>query len=738
MKLLIVTPHFYPAVGGLESYVLSLVRGLKKRGHEIVIVTSSTEHRVVTKSLFENNTIYYLPVQFRVSNTPIGLLWHWQLKKIFAAERPDIINTHSPVPFLADVATYAAGHIPVVATYHAGSLLKGSGLVDIILQLYERVVLPRVFRRARHIAAVYPAFVKRVVGKDSAHKVTFTPPGIDTEFFVPRDVKKTHDLIYAGRIESTSSWKGIEVLLEAVHLLKVTHPHITLQIVGDGDAVDLYRRQAEELGISGHVTFTGIKKDAALVEAFQKSRVIVLPSKTEAESFGMVLAEAASCGVPGVGSRVGGIPNVIEHGTTGLLATPDDIESLADAIATLLDDPIVCDAYGQAARQRIVGLYSVKALIDRMENILISAHKRPKIIHVVAHFPPSLGGMERVAENVAIELARRGETVEVVTSDIGYQPTYHDHQQPGYTVTRLRGWMIANLPVIPGLLLHLLHQPRQSLYHIHVAQAGLPELSLLAAWLRRGKTIAHFHLDVVASGTFGVVFKIYKATLFPWMLRHMDAVIVFSNDQKELVCTKYGVNPESVHIIPNGVGLDYFLEAPRTAHAPLRLLFVGRLSPQKNLSFLLESLDTISDTFMTTIVGTGDQAASLKAQVEELKLQNVHFAGRKDGDALIKAYREADVFVLPSEREGMPLVLLEAMAMRLPVIGNDVLGIRDHVLDGKNGYLVPLGNATAFRKILLKLAHNPKDYGRLSDGAAQYVSEFSWPRLVEHITREVY
>lgn len=363
--------------------------------------------------------------------------------------------------------------------------------------------------------------------------------------------------------------------------------------------------------------------------------------------------------------------------------------------------------------------------------------KLPKILQICAHYPPSLGGMEKVAESIATELARLGNEVEVITTDIGHTENYRDADIPGYSVTRIRGRMIANLPVAPGLLWRLLRQPRGSLYHVHIAQAGFPEITLLAALLRGGTTIGHFHLDVEPSGTFGSIFKTYKRMIFPWVLRRMHHVIVFSSDQRRLVLDKYRVCPEKVHVLPNGVSEDYFYQTKRSLHTPARLLFVGRLSPQKNVSLLLRSLVGISDKFETTIVGDGELGAQLERQAAALQLSNVTFVGRRDGDALKQSYEDADILVLPSEREGMPLALLEGMAMRLPAVATDVLGTRDWVRDGKTGYLSPSDDADAMRESLLRMLDREK-YLAMSDQALRAVAGYSWPALAKRLLEEVY
>jgi glycosyltransferase involved in cell wall biosynthesis len=346
--------------------------------------------------------------------------------------------------------------------------------------------------------------------------------------------------------------------------------------------------------------------------------------------------------------------------------------------------------------------------------------------------------MERVAENIAIELAESRQSVEVVTSSIGHRKSFKDYELAGYTVTRLHGLMMAGLPVIPLLFLHLLRQPRGSVYHVHVAQAFIPEISLLAAWIRQGKFIAHFHLDVAPSGTFGAIFKLYKKILFPFMLRNAHSVIVFSEDQKQLVHHKYGVAARQIRILPNGIRRGFERHASRNSVHPYKLLFVGRLSQQKNIRFLLEALDGISEKFSTRIVGEGELRSELELLSKKLNLKNVTFTGRKDDEALRKEYDEADIFVLPSEREGMPLVLIDAMAMRIPAIGANVLGTKDIIQDGKTGFLVPLNNIAALQKSLLKLAESPELYSVMSQNSYEAVQELAWPRLVKRLTNEVY
>ena len=131
-------------------------------------------------------------------------------------------------------------------------------------------------------------------------------------------------MLYVGRIERSSAWKGLDVLLGAFAQIARAVPAARLELVGDGDAVDGLRRLAVGLGVQDRVDFRGALSGAELVAAYRRASVVALPSLTEAESFGMTLVEGMSCGRPVIGSRVGGIPGVVTDGHDGLLVPPGD------------------------------------------------------------------------------------------------------------------------------------------------------------------------------------------------------------------------------------------------------------------------------------------------------------------------------------------------------------------------------------------------------------------------------
>jgi glycosyltransferase involved in cell wall biosynthesis len=348
----------------------------------------------------------------------------------------------------------------------------------------------------------------------------------------------------------------------------------------------------------------------------------------------------------------------------------------------------------------------------------------PRVVHVTPHYPPFLGGAEKVVEALAVGRRARGLEVSVLTS-LDRDVRGGGSRTPDF-VQRLRSWEVANTSIIPGLLGRLLRLPRRSVIHLHIARAFVPEMVYAAHLLRGIPYVAHLHLDVGPSGWAGFMLHVYKPLILGRVLRSAAVVVVFTDEQRSGVASRYGINPARVRSIPNGVDENFRYPGPRLPHPRPRLLFVGRLSVQKNLPLLFHALDGISDGFETTLVGEGELQDELKTAVNDLHLRNVRFYGRADGAELRELYRNADVFVLPSEREGMPLVLLEALAMGLPVVATDIPGNRDIILHGQNGALTPLGNPSAFRQALLNITGNPDMYRRMSEASRRLAEKYSW------------
>jgi glycosyltransferase involved in cell wall biosynthesis len=353
-------------------------------------------------------------------------------------------------------------------------------------------------------------------------------------------------------------------------------------------------------------------------------------------------------------------------------------------------------------------------------------------VQVVPYFPPHIGGMENVAKTIADAFAERG-PVEVLTSRSGATREPRRLRSGNLVVRRLFTIELAHLPFMPALLYHLLRLPRRSIVHVHVAQAYVPEMVWIASVLRRRRFIAHFHLDVEPSGRFGPVFVAYKRFLLGAVLRSAARVIAVSPDQPRFLHDTYRVREDRIVLVPNGVGAQFFREPRATAcdGRAFRLLFVGRLAPQKNVSLLLRAVALVSSPVELVIVGDGEDRPMLEQLAASLGVRSVRMVGPKAGDELVSWYRWADAFVLTSRRESTGLVLLEAMAAGLPVIATAAAGVVDTV--GDDGLLTPPHDPAAFAGAVDHLASDPELRSELASRGHARARRQPWERALERL-----
>lgn len=235
----------------------------------------------------------------------------------------------------------------------------------------------------------------------------------------------------------------------------------------------------------------------------------------------------------------------------------------------------------------------------------------------------------------------------------------------------------------------------------------------------------------------------WARAILRWSLRTADAVIAIS-DYTARGLAGYGAR--EVAIIPFGHSAGAPL--PRAATETRTILFVGRLVPRKGVSVLLHAFAEFRKRhpkWRLRIVGDGPARDLLQELSRQLGLAPaVVFAGQLSADQLRAAYAAATVFVLPSvpddagETEGLGVVLLEAMANRVPVIASRTGGILDIVRDEETGLLVTPGDPAALAAALDRLAGDPPLRERLVTNAARLVAErFDWDRIVARVL-EVY
>lgn len=172
-------------------------------------------------------------------------------------------------------------------------------------------------------------------------------------------------LLYVGRL---AAMKGLPVVFEALAKLRGTHPDLTLTVVGDGSERPDIEASAQRLGLSTMVDFVGYKSQAEVRAYLQQTDIFVLPSF--AEGVPVVLMEAMAAAVPVLTTRIAGVPELVEHGTSGWLVPPGNQQTLADALSRLVEDGDLRQRLGEAGRAKVVADFNIALEAAKLAGIL--------------------------------------------------------------------------------------------------------------------------------------------------------------------------------------------------------------------------------------------------------------------------------------------------------------------------------------------------------------------------------
>jgi L-malate glycosyltransferase len=193
-----------------------------------------------------------------------------------------------------------------------------------------------------------------------AKPIEIIPFGVDCDVFKPAQTPRPTGIVRLGFFKNLERKYGPEVLLDAFAMIASACPQARLTLAGRGDQSDALRRRVAELNLVGKVDFPGRLPHDQMVPAMQATDIFVMPSTCQ-ESFGVAAIEASACEVPIVATRVGGVPEAVVDGQTGILVPPFDAQALAEACIALIRDPARRQALGRAGRQFVLDHYQWKA-----------------------------------------------------------------------------------------------------------------------------------------------------------------------------------------------------------------------------------------------------------------------------------------------------------------------------------------------------------------------------------------
>ena len=386
--------RYPPAPGGAETHVQAISEGLVKLGWDVEVYTSDLYKEIPFEPMKTSVPVVNdIPVRRFKARSPGGE-FHYVLmpSMLTALLKADVglFHAHSYGYFQGNAAAIARRlrKIPFVMTphFHPEWSMWGGETRRKVRKIYAKVVAKPVMDAVDRIIGVSRHEIElmdQALNLDMS-KVRYIPNGIHLDRFQPvtdanifvekyklntrsdiiKDVE--HIVLYAGRLASN---KGLHVLVDAAAELLEDFPKTLFLLVGEDTGMkEILERQMKAKGIREHFLFTGhVHEDETFLSAFALCDVFVLPS--EYEAFGIVLLEAMASYKPCIGTRVGGVPEVIKEGETGAIVDYDDPHQLADALLVMLRSEELRRRMGEKGRERVMRKFSWDSIVEEIEKV---------------------------------------------------------------------------------------------------------------------------------------------------------------------------------------------------------------------------------------------------------------------------------------------------------------------------------------------------------------------------------
>ena len=377
----------------IAPWLVELLKRLRAAGHDVEVFTSSYRgagdhvfagipvhrfryffarwetltHEESAPDRMRRSLLYRIMPAFFVL---AGMVSIWRLCR---RERYDVIHVHWPVPLaLWGWAARLARRTALVVTFYGIELRWVKRSLPFLKGFVRRAA-----RRADRVVAISSETAREIKELVDVPVEVIPYTTVIAEPEGPREINpdgtRPHTILFVGRLVEL---KGLAHLIEAVSRLKGRVP-ARIVAIGIGPERANLEALAQTRGVE--VDFRNKVPDAELHRAFLSSDMLVLPSIVDArgdtEGLGVVLLDAMSYGIPAIASRVGGIPDIIEDGVSGVLVPPADPESLANAIETLVRDPAYARRLADAGRERLRTHFSWDVIIARWDAVYRQAQR---------------------------------------------------------------------------------------------------------------------------------------------------------------------------------------------------------------------------------------------------------------------------------------------------------------------------------------------------------------------------
>ena len=383
MRVVMLSNSFPPEIGGIQEHVSNLAQTLARQGHQLKVVTVRRNKSERVRDTFAGLDVTRVPqlnlpktltTQYLASTT--ALLIAMRLRG-----QADVVHYHTfwPDAFTAFVVNK---FVPTVYTAHESRFLlmaeqpKSRRWLKLALRPFQGILAPSTelleVTRQLGVSSEKSAFIANAVDAGK-FRPGVTGETVRARYGVPLD----HCLILCPRRLVPKN--GLEFLIESLPSIRRRFSDVSVLIAGDGPERERLEARVRELGLHESVIFAGNQDNDDLPEFYAAADIVAIPSLKEATSIAGLEAMASACAV--VATNVGGLPEIIEDGVSGLLVPPRDPEALALAIMRLIETPELRKQLGLAARALVEQKFTWEQVASETtrayERAIAVWHRRP-------------------------------------------------------------------------------------------------------------------------------------------------------------------------------------------------------------------------------------------------------------------------------------------------------------------------------------------------------------------------
>lgn len=372
MRICQIVCTYPPYQGGIGNVAKNYHDYCRENGIESIVYTPQ-----YTKKNENQDDIIYLKPYLKFGNAAfLPQLFFLLLKNKF-----DIVHLHFPFFGASEVLWFLKVFFPkkfkLITHYHMD--VEALSRFKKILSIPSCLITPSLLAKSDIVLVSSIDYIKnsqiKKIYENNTDKFLELPFAVDTNKFKP--INKIPDgnfrILFVGALDKAHYFKGVEILLKALSLIK--EKNIISNIIGRGDLFEYYKKQAEKYQLK-NINFLNNVNNQELIKYYQESDILVLPSTNRCEAFGIVLIEAMACGIPVAASDLPGVRKVFNNNESGLAFKVGDYKDLKDKILELYQNQAKREIMSKNARRLALEKYSREAIKNKLIEVYENLHNK--------------------------------------------------------------------------------------------------------------------------------------------------------------------------------------------------------------------------------------------------------------------------------------------------------------------------------------------------------------------------